>query len=201
MPNKAESKVHDMAKKIQQTACTGGIEAGNLSLWLDVHTNGEGGEEMAVLAVWAAAARAAAPARLAKLASMCNEAGPMLTRGALDCESPGIDVVLEAVSWGRWEVVRTIAGAGGDIGAVWECPLSGDPVNVLGLALVRFHDLCSVGLMSPDMRADFMRTLEVVTNAAGPVAMVGGVPPALAGGLLTDFAEATGQRLQLVWGC
>lgn len=181
-----------MTTTIQQDS-TGGVAAG-WPLSLD-------GETLSALAVWAAAARAAAPARLASLARETALSGPMLTRGALDCESPGIDVVREAVSWGRHHVVRAVAGAGGDLGAVWECPLTGGPVNVLGLVLVRFHDLSSLGLMSPDMRADFLMTLAEVVDAVGSTAMVGDVPPALAADLAAEFEGITGQRISLVWGC
>lgn len=174
-------------------------QVGVSSPWFDTSSN-RGSEAAAALAVWAAAAREAAPARLAALAAQCREEGPMLTRQALDSAAPGIDVVIEAASWGRWQVVRAVAGAGGDIGAVWECPVTGGLVNVLGLVLVRFSDLCGLALMSQELRADFLMTLAEVGDAAGLVARVGDVPPVLAGPLLEDFEEATGQRLRVIWG-
>lgn len=97
-------------------------------------------------------------------------------------------------------MVRAVAGAGGDIGAVWECPVTGGLVNVLGLVLVRFSDLCGLALMNVELRRDFLRTLAEVADAAGLVALVGDVPPVLAGPLLEDFEEATGQRLRVIWG-
>lgn len=124
----------------------------------------------------------------------------MLTSQALDSAAPGIDVVIAAASWGRWSVVRAIAGAGGDFGAVWACPATGAALNLAGLVLVRFHDLCGLALMSVDLRSDFLRTLVEVVRVVGPVALVGEVPPVLAGCLLSEFEEVTGQRLSVVWG-
>lgn len=124
----------------------------------------------------------------------------MLTRQALDSAAPGIDVVIEAASWGRWQVVRAVAGAGGDISACWECPTTGGVLNLAGLVLVRFSDLCGLALMNAELRADFLMTLVLVADAAGLVALVGDVPPVLTGPLIEDFEAATGQRLRVIWG-
>lgn len=145
---------------------------------------------------WAAVARAAAPARFAQLVERCNTSGPMRSHGhGFD----GFDVAVEAARWGRWQVLRRLAQAGAELGHVWSCDVTGLPINAIGIALGAYHDLVETDLMCPDLRLDFVRTVAVLVEAAGPLALVP-VPAPLAQDLADDLLTHFGIELLVVDG-
>lgn len=143
---------------------------------------------------WALVARAAAPARFAKLVERCNTSGPMRSHGhGID----GFDVAVEAARWGRWQVLRRLAEAGAELGHVWSCGITGLPINTVGIVLGAYHDHVEADLMCPDLHHDFVSTVAVLADAAGPLALVP-VPAPLAQGLADDLLVNFGVELLIV---
>lgn len=146
---------------------------------------------------WAAIVRATAPARFAALVDRCNTSGPLRAHGhGID----GFDVAVEAARWGRWQVLHRLAEAGAELGHVWSCDVTGDPINLLGVVLGAYHDQVEADLMCPDLRRDFVRTVAVLADAAGLLALVP-VPAPLAQDLADDLLAHFGVELLIVEGC
>lgn len=109
----------------------------------------------------------------------------------------GLDVVLSAAYWGRWQVLRQLDQAGADLSHRWGCPDTLGEVNLVGFVLSSYHDHTENGLMTMDLHRDFLQTLGAAVEAAGPVAVVP-APAPLALVLVDKLREVAGVEVVFV---
>lgn len=112
--------------------------------------------------------------------------------GALDMPEPGIDLVIEAARWGRHGLIRAAAGAGVWLGLDWSDAVTGETVNLLGVALASYVSLVELGLMDDAMRVEYVRTLVGLVDATGSGLALCPVPCPLAADVVGEVLEGWG---------